>query len=293
VGRPDLLHAPDYPAAGTGGGMDQRNVIEIGALDDPRLDDYRDIRDRELMGRQGFPGLFVAEQPLVVERMLAVPGAAKSVLIGPNWVGRIAPLAPAGVPVYVAPPPLLKRVAGFNIHRGVLGIGWRHAIERQELPIPPRDEPATLLLAEDIRNIDNIGFLFRNAAAFGAQGVLLSPTCHDPLYRKSLRVSTGHALTVPFARSRCWVEDLRRLRREHGVTLIAAALDRRSVDLDSVPRPWRVGLIVGQEYVGLPEATLAAADHVVRIPMAPGIDSLNVAVAAAICLHRLSNARRL
>lgn len=268
-------------------------VIEINDIDDPRLDDYREIRDRELRGREGFPGLFVGEQPLVVQRMLDRPGVTKSVLLGPGWVERVAALAPPEVPVYVVPIELMKRIAGFNIHRGVLAIGHRRAVERAGLDAAlDRRERLTLLLCENITNIDNIGFLFRNAAAFGVNAVVLSPRCHDPLYRKSLRVSIGHALTVPFVRSADWAGDLDRLRGDRGVTLIAAALDPRAVSLDAVPRFPRVGLIVGQEYEGISPQTLDRCDHIARIPMAPGVDSLNVAVASAVCLHRFTTGAR-
>ncbi|MHC4416831.1 MAG: TrmH family RNA methyltransferase [Planctomycetota bacterium] len=268
-------------------------VIEVSDIDDPRLADYRDIRDRGLRGHEGYPGLFVGEQPLVVEHMLGKPGVTKSVLLGPAWVDRIAPRVPPEVPVYVAPIELMKRIAGFNIHRGVLAVGYRRAVERPDLdPDLAGREALTLLVCENITNIDNMGFLFRNAAAFGVDAVVLSPRCHDPLYRKPLRVSIGHALTVPFVRSHDWPTELDRLRGELGVTLIAAALDPRAVDLDAIPRPGRVGLVVGQEYQGIAPDTLDRCDHVVRIPMAAGIDSLNVAVAAAVCLHRFSRGER-
>jgi tRNA G18 (ribose-2'-O)-methylase SpoU len=202
--------------------------------------------------------------------MLRVPGATKSVLLGPTWVDRMVPQVPPEVPVYVVPLEIMKRIAGFNIHRGVLAVGFRSAVERSGLdPDLPHREALTLLLCENITNIDNMGFLFRNAGAFGVDAVLLSPRCHDPLYRKSLRVSIGHALTVPFVR-----------------------LDPRAVDLDAVDRPARVGLVVGQEYEGISPDTLDRCDPIVRIPMAPGVDSLNVAVAAAVCLHRFSRGRR-
>ena len=268
-------------------------IIEISDSDDPALEDYRDIRDRQLRGPDGYPGLFVGEQPLVVEQMLGLPGVTKSVLVGPRWVDRIAPRVPPEVPLYVAPIELMKRIAGFNIHRGVLAVGYRPAVERSDLdPGLGRREALTLMLCENITNIDNIGFLFRNAAAFGVDAVVLSPSCHDPLYRKALRVSIGHALTVLFVRSADWPTELDRLRHEWGVTLIAAALDTRAVDLDSLERPKRVGLVVGQEYQGISPDTLDRCDHIVRIPMAAGVDSLNVAVAAAVCLHRFSTGRR-
>lgn len=268
------------------------NVIEIEDLHDPRIDDYRDIRDKELRGRDAFGGLFIAEQALIVERMLSRPGVARSVLVAPTHVGRIAPQASPGIPVYVAPLTLLREIAGFNIHRGVLGVGRRDAVERARLEIPPPPAPVTILAADEITNVDNIGSLFRNAAAFGVDGILLSPTCHDPLYRKSLRVSIGHALAIPFRRCGDLASELARFKKEHALTVIGAATGQGAVPLDEIPPPGRLVLAVGQEYQGLSQQTLRLCDHLARIPMAPGIDSLNVAVAAAVCLHRLSTGHR-
>ncbi len=267
-------------------------VFEIDNIDDSRLDEYRDIRDRDLRQHSPDGGLFVGEQLLVVQRMLRRPGVTRSVLIAPGWLDRIGPLAPPDVPVYVTDTATMKKIAGFDIHRGVLAMGYRTAVELPELAddLVGRD-PVTLLLCEAITNIDNIGLLFRNAAAFGVDAVLLSPTCHDPLDRKSLRVSIGHALDVPFARSRDWAGDLADLSAD-GITLIAAGTGEGSVDLDSVPPPARVGLVVGQEFDGISPRTLDACDRIIRIPMSPGVDSLNVGVAAAVCLHRFSTGRR-
>ncbi len=199
------------------------NVLEVIDLADTRLADYRDIRDRGLRGRDGIPGLFVGEQPLIVQRMLSMPGVTKSVLVATTWADRIAHLAPPEVPVYVAPLDLMRHVAGFTVHRGVLAVGYRSAIERSDLASALRpDGPLTVLLCESITNIDNIGLLFRNAAAFGVDAVVLSPRCHDPLYRKSLRVSIGHALTVPFVRCRDWPGDLGRLKARHPTSRVCA-----------------------------------------------------------------------
>ncbi len=272
-------------------------LVTITDPDDPRLDDYRDIRDRDLLGPDGRPGLFIGEQALTVEKMLAIPGLTKSVLLAPNWVDRIAPLAPEDVPVYVAHADALKQVAGFPIHRGVLAVGHRPDPATRtvdavlDLLPAARTGPLTLLLCENITNIDNIGLLFRNAAAFAVDAVILSPKCHDPLYRKSIRVSIGHVLTTPWAISDDWEQDLARL-QDRGVTLIAAAIGPDARGLDEIARPERVGLIVGQEYEGIAPATLEQADHIVRIPMAAGVDSLNVGVAAAVCLHRFSRGPR-
>jgi len=270
------------------------NVIDISDFEDPRLDDYRDIRDRDLMGEPGRPGLFIGEQALTVEKMLSIPGLTKSVLITPTWVERISPQAPSDVPVYVVSPEDMRRVAGFRIHRGVLAAGRRPAPESPTIDavVPNRPGPLTVLLCEDVSNIDNVGLLFRNAAAFAVDAVVLSPRCHDPLYRKSIRVSIGHVLTTPWARSGDWPADLERLKREWGLTLIGAATGRRAEPIDAIDRPERVGVVVGPEYEGLSEATLALCGRIGRIPMAPGVDSLNVGVAAAVCLHRFTRGER-
>lgn len=273
----------------------QTNVFHVTDLDDPRLDDYRDIKDRDLLGRDGFPGLFVGEQPLIVEKLLAKAGATKSVLLLPQWLDRLAPLAGEDVPIYVAPADLLEKVAGYRVHRGALAMGYRDKIERTDLSsvLSNDQQPLTLLLCQDITNIDNIGLLFRNAAAFGVDGVLLSSSCHDPLYRKSLRVAIGHTLNVPFARSSDWLGDLEQLSKKWSITLIAAATTNQAVELDCIERPRRVGLILGSEFSGLPATTLDKCDHIAKVPMAENVDSLNVAVAAAVCLHRFSTGKRM
>lgn len=264
---------------------------------DPRLEDYRHVRDRDLLGAAGRPGLFIGEQALIVERMLAVPGRTKSVLVLPGKVDRLAPRVPDDVPLYVAPGDVLEAVVGFDIHRGVLAVGWRPPPQAltlgAALPSPEaRDAPLTLLACEDITHHDNLGMLFRNAAAFGVDAVVLSPRCHDPLYRRCLRTSIGHALDVPYARSADWPADLAALRDRWGCTVVAAATGPGAVPLDDAPRSRRVALVVGTEGEGLSDGALAAADVRVRIPMRHGVDSLNVAVAAAVCLHRLSQGGR-
>ncbi|MCA9283961.1 MAG: RNA methyltransferase [Phycisphaerales bacterium] len=269
-------------------------LVSITDPNDPRLADYRFLRDRDL--RRGDEGLFVGEQFLVVEEMLKRPGVVRSVLVDERFLARLAPQVPEDVPLLAGSAELLERIVGFHIHRGVLAVGTRAAVESPSLDdllerVPPPGD-ATLLLLEDIANIDNMGLLFRNAAAFGVDGVLLSPRCHDPLYRRVLRVSIGHVLNVPWTRSRDWPNDLRTLRERHGFTLLAAALKPGAAPLDEVERPPRVGLLVGTEFAGVSAAALACCDRPVRIPMAPGVDSLNVGVAAAVCLHRLSRADR-
>jgi tRNA G18 (ribose-2'-O)-methylase SpoU len=159
--------------------------------------------------------------------------------------------------------------------------------------LPPAGTDALLLVVEEINNIDNIGQLFRNAAAFGCAAVILSPGCHDPLYRKSLRVSCGCALQVPFARSDDWQGDLARIRDDAGFLLVGATgggaqrLQDVAAQVGGL-RPRRLAVVVGAEFAGLRAETLAACSFRAKIPMAPGVDSLNVGVAAGVFLARLA-----
>ena len=149
-----------------------------------------------------------------------------------------------------------------------------------------------MLVLESIRNIDNIGMLFRVAAAFGVDGVILSPDCHDPLYRKSLRVSIGHALGIPFARCSDAARDLKRLVDDHDIQLIGASVGEGAMAPEMLENRSRIGLVMGSEFDGISDATAAICDGLVRIRMAAGVDSLNVSVAAAVLLDRFSSAPR-
>jgi tRNA G18 (ribose-2'-O)-methylase SpoU len=146
-------------------------------------------------------------------------------------------------------------------------------------------------VCDRINNIDNIGMLFRNAAAFAIDCVVLSPDCHDPLYRKSLRVSIGHALRIPYHRSRDWARTLEEL-KHHQLMVIGTSLDSAAIPLDDVIVPHRTALVVGSEFNGLGKTALDSCDLLVRVPMAAGTDSLNVGVAAAVCLHRFARKNR-
>ncbi|MCH8342611.1 MAG: hypothetical protein IH983_01340 [Planctomycetes bacterium] len=207
--------------------------------------------------------------------MLSMPGVTKPVLVVTSRVDRIARLAPPEVPVYVAPLDLMRHVAGFTVHRGVLAIGYRSAIERSDLAsaLCP-DGPLTVLLCENITNIDNIGLLFRNAAAFGVDGILLSPRCHDPLYRKSLRVSIGHALTVPFVRSRDWPGDLGPLKARHPTSRARANTQRAAASSRAA--------IAGLERSSI-SRLIAAADR--ARPLA-GTPRLAKIPPGSLCSHR-------
>ncbi len=263
-----------------------RTPLEIDDPDDPRIADYRNIRERDLVGRRG---LFVAEGEVVLRLLARAPQMETlSVLVAASRVERLAetlaPL-PETVPVYAARQPVLDAIAGFPLHRGILALGRRRSPPTADAllgALPPR---ALVLGLHGIANHDNMGALFRNAAAFGARAVLLDSTCCDPLYRKAIRVSVGAALTVPFARLPPDA-DLIAVMQGHGVAPLALS-PAGTTPLAALPRPPRAGLILGAEGPGLPPDLLARAQSV-SIPMAEGFDSLNVAVAAGIVLHHLA-----
>lgn len=258
-------------------------------VDDPRdtrLDDYRNVPDAELVERRG---LFVAEGRLVVRRLLAEsPLATRSVMVTGTaraLLDTVFATRPE-LPVYVVPQALMNGITGFNIHRGCLAIGER--------PRPGhwRDVTSgatTIVVLERVANADNIGGVFRNAEAFGAGAVLLDPVSTDPLYRKAIRTSMGAALLVPFARADPWPSALHALRGA-GFALVAMTLSVTAATLRECAvelRGRRLAIVLGHEGDGLSAAALDACDYHARIPMASGVDSLNVSSAAAIALYEL------
>jgi tRNA G18 (ribose-2'-O)-methylase SpoU len=274
---------------------DNRTVAAVAHIThhtDPRVAAYADIRERELAARTG---LFVGETIIVLEAMLARAAAIRSVLASARMLPRVEALLDAhacSAPLYTASDEMLESLTGIDLHRGVLAVAERAAFEPVTLDdFQPARAPRTVLVCEDITNIDNIGQLFRIAAAFAADAVLLSPSCHDPLYRKSLRVSIGHALRVPAVRAAAWPGDLVRMRERFGLDIVATAI-QSSLPLRAVAPPPGCALVVGHESKGVSDAVRACAQHVVRIPMAPGVDSLNVAVSAAVALDHFSRGTR-
>lgn len=276
-------------------------LIPIATLDAPELAGYRGLPDRDLAtlarpgaepltGAAGVAGLFVAEGDLVVRALVASSFAVRSVLVAE---GRVAALRdvldalPDGTPAYVATQAFMSEVAGFAIHRGLLALGER----------APRDPDALLANAGDglvvalvgLTNHDNVGGIFRNAAAFGARAVLLDDTSCDPLYRKALRVSVGAALRVPFARAGSGPELFARLER-HGYEVVALTPSGPASLAELAPVARRA-LVLGTEGPGLPAALIARARGV-RIDMVAGFDSLNVAVASGIALYEATRGER-
>ncbi|HEX7131491.1 MAG TPA: RNA methyltransferase [Iamia sp.] len=259
---------------------------------DPRLEDYRTLTDPALRKRyEAERGVFIVESALAVEALVDSPHAAatRSVLVGERKVDRMAAaieaLAAHGAAVYTAPADVLEATAGFPLHRGVVA-----AVSRPE-PLDPATLTATartVLAVEGVNDHENLGALFRGAAAFGVDAVLLDPTCADPWYRRCVRVSMGHVLHVPHARA-TWPDDLSAL-ASNGWTVVALTPVADEL-LHAGPVPAaddRIVVVVGAEGPGLDAATLAAPGVTpVRIGMAPGVDSLNVAMAATVALAHL------
>jgi len=266
-----------------------RPILSISDPDDPRVAAYRDIRERDLVGREG---RFVAEGEVVL-RMLARSGRhrAESVLIDAKRADKLSELlAEFGedVPVYAAGQAVIDAIAGFHLHRGILAIGKRGEDPRAAGLLAGLGDGAVVLVLFGISNHDNMGGLFRNAAAFGADAVLLDPDCCDPLYRKAIRVSVGHALTMPFARLGAGEDPLALLKAAGFEALALTPVG--ATPLARLKRPARAAVLLGTEGEGLP-ARIIAGSTPVAIPMAPGVDSLNVAVTAGIVLHQLKFAQ--
>ncbi|GJD68048.1 TrmH family RNA methyltransferase [Methylobacterium gnaphalii] len=271
--------------------MCPRSAIPIDDPADPRLAPYAAIRERDLVGRQG---RFIVEGEVTLRLMLSPASRfkAESILLLPERLAGFAELVatlPEPPPVYCAPRAVMSAVAGFPIHRGVLAVGVTGAPAEPDALIPAPSAPATVLGLVGLTNHDNVGGLFRNAAAFGADAVLLDPESCDPLYRKAIRVSAGAALTVHFARAAS-ARALLDLAERHDLVPLAMTPGAEH-DLADAPLPARVLVLLGSEGPGL-AAELMAKSQTIRIGMAAGFDSLNVATAGAIALRELWRARR-
>jgi tRNA G18 (ribose-2'-O)-methylase SpoU len=258
--------------------------------DDALLDDYRALNDparRRAVERRG--SYFVVEGALALEALLGSGFTIRSVLAAERKVERVRSLVGGRAPVVVRSDDDVEGITGFAFHRGVLA-----SADRRPLPgISDTLEGAELVaVAEGLTDHENVGALFRNAAAFAVDAVLLDPATADPLYRRSVRVSLGHVLRVPWTRVPAWPDGLGELRR-CGFELLALTPAARAepiadVASDVAARKPRIALLVGAEGQGLSDAALTACDRRVRIPIAAGVDSLNVATAAAVAFHRLA-----
>jgi tRNA G18 (ribose-2'-O)-methylase SpoU len=304
-------------------------VERIDCANDPRAAAYRDLRDADLLRERG---LFAAEGRVIVRRVIEDGRyAVHSLLVNDaalRDLERAIARLDAAVPIFVCPTEAFLALTGFDLHRGCVALVHRPLATSVDALIA---EARTLVVLEAIANADNVGGVFRNAAAFGADGVLLSPACCDPLYRKAIRTSMGAALHVPFARAgdEDWRAVLMRLRAA-GFTIVALTPREPAETLEDFAARWdregppkggrhvlpeggrrlsegghhvlpyvasgfsrtnRIALVIGSEGAGLTPAVEAAADHRVRIPISDRVDSLNLAVAAGIALHALRKNR--
>lgn len=263
-----------------------RALLPIDDPQDPRIADYANVRDRDLARAAEGEGVFVAEGEVVV-RLLAERGRyrVRSMLLEAR---RVEPLRdviaalPDDVPVYVVSQDVIDRVVGFHIHRGILAVGERGGASSPEALL--REDGLVVGIC-GVTNHDNVGSIFRSAAAFGVRSVLLDGQTCDPLYRKAIRVSVGAALVVPFARVPS-AEAMCEVLEGAGYEVLSLS-PRADTALDALGPTKRRALLLGAEGPGLAPAILART-RAVRIPMAPGLDSLNVSVACGIALYEVA-----
>lgn len=277
-------------------------IITVEDAADPRLHDYTGLTDVELRRRrEPAEGLFIAEGEKVIRRAGEAGYAMRSMLLSAKWVDVMRDVIErSDAPVYVVDPELAEKVTGYHVHRGALA-----SMQRTPLPTvadvlrstgraagttPPADSHRAgvrrVAVFEDLVDHANLGAAFRNAAALGVDAVFLTPRCADPLYRRAVKVSMGAVFHVPWTRLTSWPKDLA-VFREHGFVTAALCLDKKSITLDELAarRYEKLVLMLGTEGDGLSADALRTADEWVRIPMAEGVDSLNVAAASAVAFY--------
>ena len=257
--------------------------------DDPRLADYRGLTDVRLRTTWEPPhGVFIAESETVIRRALAAGYRPRSLVMAPEWLERMAPLvADVEAPVYSASYDVLRELTGFHVHRGALASFHR----KPELAMADVVAGARrVVVLEDMVSHTNLGAVFRCAAALGMDAVVLSPSSADPLYRRAVRVSMGEVFAVPYARAEAWPDALDELAAVgFGLIALTPAADATVLRVLQLGDDDRVAVLLGTEGPGLSDAALRRATLRVRIPMAGGVDSLNVAAAAAVTFWELGN----
>lgn len=285
------------------------NLIRLETLDDPRLEAYTRLTERELRCvLEPEKGIFIAESAKVIERAVRAGLEPVSFLMGERWLEQLSPLleevsGPDGTsapPVFVAPMELMEQLCGFTVTRGALAAFRRPPLPDAEAFLSAcaarareRRLPVRVCVLEGIVDHTNVGAIFRSAAALNVDGILVSPTCCDPLYRRAVRVSMGTVFQVPWCRigtaAASWPREGIEVLRRCGFTCAAMALTDDSVSLDDpeLGRIERLALFMGTEGAGLGPRTIEACDVAVRIPMAHGVDSLNVAAASAVAFWQL------
>ncbi|MBK4348837.1 TrmH family RNA methyltransferase [Lacisediminihabitans changchengi] len=257
-------------------------VIPISELSDPRLADFSHQTDVALKKTGG--GIYIAESALVLERALRAGHTPRSVLALGNTVEEAVALVGPDVPVFSGPPELLEQLTGYLLHRGLIA-----AMDRPPLPSPESllASARRVIILENVADPTNVGAIFRSVGAIGADAVLVTPRCSDPYYRRAIRVSMGTVLQVPWTRLGDWTST-RELLTASGFHVAALALTPDAVSLRDFAAPEKLALVLGAEGDGLTAEAIAAADTIVQIPMAHGIDSLNVGAAAAVAMWALN-----
>jgi tRNA G18 (ribose-2'-O)-methylase SpoU len=279
----------DHPRAAGPARLSPHSVdaVSITAADDERLSDYRGLTDVALRTKFEPPhGLFIAESELVIRRALEAGYRPRSMVMAPEWLERMAPLVAAvSAPVYAASYDVLRELTGFNVHRGALA-----SFHRKSLPSVGAVLSAArrAVVLEDMVSHTNLGAIFRCAAALGMDAVVLSPSSADPLYRRSVRVSMGAVFSLPYARAETWPEVLDDVAAA-GFTRVALTPVADAVAIEDVAGCGhaRLALLLGSEGPGLTAGALKRSDVRARIPMSAGVDSLNVAAAAAVTFYVL------
>lgn len=261
-------------------------LIHIEDASDARLAPYRNVKEKDLVGREHF---FMAEGEVVLTQL--VQSNIMEVVSVFILASRVETLAenleklPKEIPVYTTSQAVMDGIVGFHIHRGVLALGKRKHTPTGEELLTALPSSCIVLGLVDVSNHDNMGGIFRNAAAFGVDAVILDSSCCDPLYRKAIRVSVGAALKIPCARLKPG-EDMVAVFQQYKLEPIALSPSGR-IELNRLQSPTRTGLLLGAEGPGLPDKILSRC-NTVRITMANGFDSLNVATTAGIALHHLN-----
>ncbi len=260
------------------------DLVEISDPEDPRLGDYRDLRDVELRKHlEAEHGLFLAEGEKVVRRAAEAGFEARSFLMAPRWLNGLADVVERSeAPCYVVSEELIERITGFHVHRGALA-----SLRRR--PLAPMAEvlegARSVLVLEDIVDHTNVGAIFRSGAALGFDAVLLAPRCADPLYRRSIKVGMGAVFTLPWTRLPGWYDALPML-SDQGFTTIALTLAPDAVPIEeAVAGVDRLALVLGSEGHGLSSRWEDSAERRATIAMREGIDSLNVAAASAVACY--------
>jgi tRNA G18 (ribose-2'-O)-methylase SpoU len=260
--------------------------VRVAEATDPRLADYASLTDVHLRrSLEAEHGLFIAEGEKVIRRAISAGYPARSMLVSQDKLATIeAVAAECAAPLYVLPADVAQQLTGYRVHRGALA-----SMQRLPLPSPSAilTSASRIVVLEDIVDHANVGSVFRCAAALGFDAVLLAPRCADPLYRRAVKVSTGAVFALPYSRIEDWREGLIWL-GEQGFRLLALTPAAAATPIDRIDKPEKLALLVGGEGDGLSPRWLSQADELVRIPMRAGIDSLNVASAAAIACYLLA-----